>query len=197
MNTTEAIAEVRSSTKRPDKDTEALSAINQAISTCTMRDNWARDLVEDSITIDGTEYAQVIDISTLTTRFRKWKYLRPTSQRQFLVRADPTQIYSPSGSIQRNRYVQAGDNLTIVLANLDDSLEVGYYQYAPVLTESEGNNEHWMLDLMPYVIINFAKAAIFESIGDDASAKKFNDRYEEQFLIGRRDHVDMAVPQAM
>lgn len=186
MNTTEAIASVQTSTQRPDKDAEALEMINEAISVCTLRTDFSFDLVEDTLAIDATEYAQVVDISSLT-RFRKFEYLRPTSRVRFLVPTDAQRLYSPAGSVQKDRYVIAGTNLTVVLSQLDSSLEIGYFRYAPILTESSGNNTHWMLDRMPFTIVNYAKARIFESIGDDASAKRFMDKYEEQFLIASRD----------
>lgn len=196
MNTTEILALAKLSHKRPDKNEEALSALNEGLSICTMRARFARDLVEQQLDIDANEYSQTIDFSTEFTRFRIFKYLRPTSQRKFLEKSDSLSLFSPGGQIQRDKYFIGGTNLTFILSVLDTSLQVGFYQYAPILTESDGSNEYWMLDLMPFAIINYVKAEIFRSIGDDASAKLYMGKYDDQFEIGRRDFVDSAIVSA-
>lgn len=197
MNFSEAIEEVLSITKRPDKTDAAASQLNKAIALFTLKSNFKLDLVEATVAVDSTLFGDTVDITDWGfTRFRKFKYIKPTGKRYYLKFVDPEQIFTPSGEIQRNRFYVAGNNLTYTLTELAETLEVGYYQYAPVLTEVEDNNTHWMLDLMPYAVIEKAAAQVFKSIGDDTSARFYEASSMEFFLAARRDFEDLVADSA-
>lgn len=189
MDFTTAIAEVRNIVKRPDKQVEMAFQLNRAISFFTLKADFSKDLVESSLPIDPTLYGQTISLSTFP-RFRKLKYLKPTSARYYLTEIGIDKVLTPGESIQLNRYFIAGSDLTITLSKLDSSLEIGYYTYAPILTETSPNNTHWMLDIMPYAVIEKAASKIFQSIGDDASARLYEGSATEFFLAARRDFAD-------
>ena len=72
---------------------------------------------------------------------------------------------------------------------MSPTLEIGYYTYAPVLLAAE---THWMLDLMPYAIIDMATSRIFQMAGDETSAKFYNGTAMELFLTARRDFQDQS-----
>ena len=194
-NLTDAINEVISITKRADKRTEIISNINKAIAFWTLKADFARDLVEDTLTLDPNAYGQTLDLSLVLTRFRKFKFLRPTSRRYFLKPIDPTQIVGPNGSAQTDRYFVAGQNLTITQSQLDATLEIGYYQYAPILSES-GTLTHWMFDMMFWAVTERAASQIFKSIGDDSSATHYAATSLEFFLAARRDFADNVADSA-
>jgi hypothetical protein len=189
MNLTEAKEEVVGLTKRPEKEVEILSQLNRAISFYTLKVNWARDLVEDTLTLDPTLYGQTIDISGLA-RFRKVKYLRPTSQRIYLKTIGVDKVITPNGRVQPNRFFVGGQSLTITLGQLDSSLEIGYYTFAPTLNEVAPDNEYWMLDVMPWAIIDRAASHIFKGIGDETSAKQYLESSMEFFVAARKDFAD-------
>ncbi len=198
MNFSEAIEEVVGITKRPDKETEIASQLNKALAFYTLKANFAQDLVEVSLAIDSEEYGQSIDLADFedVVRFRKFKFIRPLAQRYYLKPIDPEHVLTPGGQIQKDRYYVAGNIVTFTLSALDTSLEVGYYQYAPILTEAEDNNTHWMLDKMPWAITERAAAQIFKMIGDDASSRFYDASSNEFFLAARRDFADSVADSA-
>lgn len=201
MNFNEAVAEVIAMTSRPDKATAISSAINAVLSLCTMKASFARDLVETTIAVDPTLYGDTIQFNNalptpLVTRFRKFKYVKASGVRNYLRQISPDQIFSPGNAIQRDIYYVGGDNFTYVLSDLTPTLEIGYYQYPEILTGTTGKNDHWMLELMPWTIIELAAARIFKSIGDDTSFRVYQATGDESFRINRADHEDSILAQA-
>ena len=199
MNFNEVVNEVIGITARPDKASAIATAVNAVISLCTMKASFARDLVETSIPISPTEYAGTFQFNNLQVpivhRFRKFKYVKAYGARGYLNVTTPDKVFVPGGVSQTDVYYLSGDSLTYILKNLVPSLEVGYYQYAPVLDVNK-NNIHWMLEVMPYTIIDLAAARIFRDIGDESSARIHQNDGEESFKANRQDHEDMAVPVA-
>ena len=199
MNFSEVVTEIIGITGRPDKATAIGVAINAAISLCTMKASFARDLVETSIPISPSEYTGTFQFNNLqvpvVTRFRKFKYVKAYGVKGYLNPTSPEKVFTPGGISQRNVYYLSGDSITYILQNTAPSLEIGYYQYAPVL-DANKNNTHWMLEVMPYTIIDLAAARIFRDIGDDASAARHQAAGDESFKVNRRDHEDIVVPVA-
>jgi hypothetical protein len=172
----EAVAEVVAITKRPDKEVEIKSNLNKAITFFVLKDTFQNDLVETSLPIDPLLLGQTIDISMSTPpllRIRKFDYIRPRGQRYCLEEIKPEQLFTPKGYIQPNRYYLAGNNLTFTLSVPDSFLEVGYFVYPPVLTTVTGSDRHWLLDNIPWAVIEWAASQTFQSIGDDASARYY------------------------
>ena len=199
MLMTEAVNEVLSITKRPDKRVEIISNINKAMSFFTMKADFSRDMLELSVPIAANSYGESIDLTDPLlgfVRFRKIKFVKPRSQRYYLTQIDPTDVFTPGGTVQTNRFYVAGQSLTYTLSICDSFLEVGYYQYAPILSETTGADAHWMLDLIPWAITERAAAQIFKSIGDDTSARFYENSSMEMFLTARRDFADQVANDA-
>lgn len=189
MNFTEAVDEVINITSRPDKRAEASRQLNRALSLFTLKASFKKDLVETSLSIDPTLYGQSVSIASFAN-FRKFKYIRPTSRRYYLTEVDATQVFGPNGMLQPDRYFVASSTLLITQSQLDSSLQVGYYTYAPVLTEVAPNNTHWMLDMIPYALIEKAASKIFQQIGDDTSSRAYDQSSAELFIAARKDIED-------
>ncbi len=195
MTLVEAIEEVILITKRADKRAEITSNINKAIAFWTLKADFARDLVEDTLTLDADAYSQAIDLSLVLTRFRKFKFIRPTSRNYFFHSIDPTQIIGPNNRVQTDRYYVVGQTLNITQSQLDSTAEIGYYQYAPLLSEG-GTEAHWMLDMMPWAVTERAASQIFKAIGDEASSTHYAATSMEFFLAARRDFADNVADSA-
>lgn len=192
MTLVEAIEEVISITKRADKRAEITSNINKALLHFTLKSNFAKDLVETSIPFDSDSYAQSIDLTALVTpltRFRKWKYLRPTSRSYFLKFRDPLQVVGPNGNVQTDVFYMTGDTLIAALSQLDATCEIGYYTYPPILSET-GTTAHWMLTMVPWMVTERAASQTFKSIGDDSSAVFYEKSSNELFFAARNDFED-------
>ena len=185
MNFSEVVAEVIRVTKRPDKNADIEVAVNKAITYCTLLGNFRADLVEASLPIDPTIYGDTISITSLT-RFRKFTYVKPTAKLYYLTPINEAQVFTPQNVMQPNRYYRAGSTITYTLSELSPSLEVGYLTY-PLVLDSVTNTAHWMLDSIPYAIIDMAAAYVFAGIGDDSSANKHEKSGLEMFKALRRD----------
>lgn len=179
MNFTEAVAEVLTITKRPDKTADAQLAVNAAISFFTLKGSFSQDLVESTIAIDPAEYGDTISISSLT-RFRRFKYVKAPGVLSYLKYLDSDKVFTPSSQMQKNCYYLAGTNMTYILSALAASLEIGYYQYPAVLS---GTNTHWLLDISPYTIIDKAAARVFKQVGDDASFRLYEATAMDSFKV--------------
>lgn len=191
MNFTEAVTAVMDVVKRPDKLAEIKSAVNAMLAECTIKASFANDLVETTIPVDATLYGDTITFNNLVvpvvTRFRKFKYVKPTAVLRYLQPISANKIFTPSGIMQPDTYYVAGNSLTYTLKELTSALEVGYYQYAPILSDLD---EHWMLDVMPWTIIDLASARVFKTIGDDNSFRTYLSTGTESYKMFRNDLED-------
>lgn len=190
MNFSEVVNEVLSLTKRPDKVTQAENAVNSRLARCILKGEFSHDLVETTIPIDDTLYAQLVDLSTLAsplTRFRKWKYLKQPGALKYLEPGDVSNVFRPGGYTQSDIFYMIGSTLNIITSSLSSTLEVGYYQYAPAL---KNNETHWLLDICPYAIINLATGELFNSMGDVGASKYYIASGEDLFQTLVRDMRD-------
>lgn len=187
MDFSEVVAQVLDITKRPDKQTQTEVAVNAAITEFLTRNSFSQDLVEATVAISNTEYSNTVDLSTETTRFRKFKYVKLEGLLSYLKPIAHENVFSPSGYMQKDVYYITGRTLTTIQAYLASNLEVGYYQYPATLS---GTDNHWLLDLNPYCVIDKAASRIFKTIGDDNSFKTHLAMAEEQYKTVVRDLVD-------
>lgn len=186
MNFSEVVAEVIRITKRPDKTADIGIAINKALTYCTLKGSFDRDTVEASLPVtDPLAYGGTLDISTFT-RFRRFTYIKPTAKKYYLQPLAADKIFTPKNNMQPNKYYIVGQTLTYTLSELTTVLEVGYLTY-PLTVDASVNTTHWMMDMMPYAIIDLAAAYVFAGIGDDASANKHQVFGMEQYLTLRKD----------
>jgi len=177
MNFSEAVTEVLSIVKRPDKALVAARELNAAILFCCTNAEFARDLVEMSIPIDAASYAQNLDLTDtdLFTRFRKFKAMKAPGINGYLGQLEPDKIFT-KGIELLNKFYVAGNQVNFKLCALSDTINVSYYQYPPILF---GVDTFWLLDLQPYMLIDRAAAKILRTIGDDKSA----DRHDADFRL--------------
>ena len=185
MNVAEAVSNILILTSRPDKSVEALKALNYAIQFCTLKGEFGRDKVEATLVIPSTTYGGTVSLASLT-RFRRFTYVKPTGVLYYLTKLDGEKIFTPKNSMQPNVYYVAGTSLTYTLSALSPSLEISYLTY-PLTLDTVTNTTHWMLDIMPFAIIDIAASRIFQDIGDEASATRFKGSGIEMYDIMRRD----------
>lgn len=165
MNFGEAADYLASRIKRPDKVSNAESAINRAISVFATS-NFYHDMVEPpSIALVAQSYVQAIDITASPfTRFRKIKYLRPTGYRKYITWRDPAKIFDQGGCEAFDVWYRGGNYIRFKLSNLQPSLEVGYYQYHLPMTAPE--DVDWMLNEIWPAVEAYALAELQQDIGN-------------------------------
>jgi len=185
MTFNEVLAAVILLTKRPDKEARTIIAINKAISYLTILGDFPKDTVEASFAIDATLYGDTVSLASLT-RFRKFNYVKPTGVKYYLEYMPGEKIFTPGGSTQLNKYYLAGTSMTYTMAALAATLEISYLTYPPVLDQVTLPT-YWMLDEMPYPVIDLAAAEIFKEVGDDASSARHKAEGMEFYNTVRRD----------
>ena len=183
----EVLTEVLRITARPDKEAAASLAINKAISYFSIKGDFPADLVEATLAVSPTLYGDTISLTPLLN-FRKFKYVKPTGVRYYLLPIGEDKVFTPSGVIQTDRYYLAGTSMTYTLSALTPSLEVGYLTY-PSLLDKSVHTTHWMLDIIPYAIIDKACADLFITVGDESSARAHLSQAMEQYRMFQADLV--------
>ena len=167
MDFLEAVDAVIEITSRPDKEPVIKNAINATISFLTMKVDFFEDLVEQSLSVDPTLYGQSVSLTTLT-RFKKFKYIKRTGARNYITPIGADKLLTPLNQIQPNRYYLGGQTLTFTVDTLTPTLEIGYYQYPALLTAT--NKNHFLLDKVPFAVIDLAAARIFQHMENQAAA---------------------------
>jgi hypothetical protein len=184
MDFTQAVSEVVDIIKRPDLINKARREVNSAISFYTLDNEFKRDYKEQAITLDGQEYTQQFLLSVMT-RFRKFHYLKRGGTKKYLSLFSDAEM--KAGCTDRDKYYIAGTAVNISLAALAATLDVGYFMYPPVLTDSSLNRDHWLLEVAPYLIIDRAAAVTFRNIGDEKSMQAYAASAKEAYLAMRKD----------
>lgn len=185
-------------TKRPEKrDEQIQDAINAAIEYATTQGDFSADLVESSVAISSSVYAQSLVIADVMPRFRKVKYLRPINYRRYLTHRDPTKIFEErrdSIGFKRDGYqavdiwYRAGANIVFSLSNLQTSMLYGYFAYPAFLTDDA--DTHWMLDQVRTCIHDLACWRVFEQIGDKEEASRFFGMGQKLLVAHKSDLTD-------
>lgn len=184
MNFTEAVTEVVSITKRPDKQKDIEREVNKAINFYCIEANFARDRDEITLPLDANLFAQSVALSQFT-RFRKVEALYLPYSKDPLTETDPAKIVSACGKDLLDVFYVGGDNLHIKQSQQAASVRVSYFKYSPVLT---GTDTFWLLDVSPYMIIDKAASAIFFNIGDDTSGRFHKVAADEAYISAKRDY---------
>ena len=184
MNFTEVVNEVITTTKRPTLINTIRRKVNGAINFYSLDCDFSRDLYEQLVSIDAAEYTQSVALSTLT-RFRKFKYIKRAGTNRHLKLLSDCELFSTCD--KRGRYYIAGSVVNLYMDTLASSLDVGFYQYPPVLTDAVTNRTHWMLDVNPFMIIERACADIFRDIGDEKSMQIAMIAARDYYLAFRAD----------
>lgn len=166
MNFTEIVAEVVAATKRPDKILAARREVNMAVNFFSSNQNFSRDLYEQLLSITSTEYTQTILFADLT-RFRKVKYIKRGGTREYLKLLTVSEMSTVC--YNQDKYYIAGAGINISMLKLAATLDIGYYQYPPTLTDAAP--DFWLLEQGWPMVFNRAVAKVFADIGDDNSAK--------------------------
>lgn len=184
MNFTQVVDAVVDITKRPDKRTAIEREVNSAINFCTIEGNFARDIIEDVYSIDPSQYAQSLPLTTFT-RWRKFAYIKMPTAKHYIDPVDPSKLFEKNQE-RKDVYYVVGDGIKFRLCRLSSSLYIGHFTYPPVLTDANPN--YWLLDVSPYMIIAKAAQAIFSEVGNSTEASAQGGIFATMFLSAQRDY---------
>lgn len=182
MNFTEVVDYVVSITGRPDKRAAIQKAVNHRMALLSSVGDFARDLNEVLVDTQGKDYAFSLPLSTFT-RFRKFKAIKPANRNLYLAPASPDTIFIKGKEVLDSYYV-AGDQVNIRLAAMSPGILAAWFMHPGVLS---GTDTNWMLETVPYVIIDGAAASVFKEIGDDQSFRIQEELYRTGAEAAIRD----------
>ncbi len=181
---TEVLAEILAITKRPDKVNAIRLKINSAISFYSLDNEFAQDFREEIVAIDPLEYTQAIALSTLT-RPRKIKYIKRTGTNRHLTKLSDGELFKDCAHV--DKWYIVGTDINIYTSVLCAGMDVGYYQYPPILTGTGLLNSYWLLDVAPWMIIDRVCSEIFRDIGEDKSSASHRQSAAEHYIAARKD----------
>lgn len=212
MNFGELLEEVLDSTVRPDRERQAKRSINSVVRTMSLSGDHWRDLREEILS-ERQDYQQQVGQEVknlaLPNRFRKVSYIRRDSPilhpatgavgggqlsggfqaalEYNLIR--PNQI-KQEGRILQNTYYLSGSSILLNQAVVDEVLFWGYYEYPVRMTAP--NDENWITNLMPDLVIDWASQFLMASLGDKDRAAGFGALQNLQLSVfmddALRDH---------
>lgn len=184
----DAVIEVVQSSKRPDKINVARRKVNEAITFYCLDNEFSRDFKEQTVVIDPNQFTQAIPISTLE-RFRREKYIKRTGTRGVLSVVKDSDIFNFLHNYNLcNSYYIVGDNINISMTVKAANIDIGYFQYPPILNET-GINSFWLLDVNPWMIIDRALSEMFRDIGDEKSSREHAITARDSYMAFRKDQL--------
>lgn len=184
MNFSQVCQEVMSVVKRPDKLPDIRREVNAAILHFCTDQNWAYDRAESAIPINSAEYTQAVALSSLT-RFRKVWYIKRGGTKDYLRKTNTVELFANRCTDTRDTWYQVGTNINVSLKALASTLDIGYYQFPPLLTDASGS--FWMLDHLPYMVIDRVISKIFVDIGNNDEANIHEARALAAYASARMD----------
>lgn len=187
MTFDEAVDAVLLKIDRPDKSEEAVLAVNQAIHFCTIEGNFFRDLIEvASVTHTSNEENTVHNIALADLPlFRKVVYLKPANEGRSLDHLDPSAITNKNNMSRCNVYYLNGSTILAKTKHAVTEFDIGYMAYPAVLASGDS---HWMLDVSPYMIINYAAYVVYTQVGNTKEADRHFSLFLTTMEAAKRDY---------
>lgn len=186
MNFTEVVAQVLDVVKRPDKLTTIRREVNSAIAIFAQDGDWNKCFSEALVAINPAEYTQAVAMTEFV-RHRKFKYIRRAGTNQYLKKLDFDNL-AKSNCDMNDKYYIAGTNLNISMVSYAQNLDVGYFQYPPILTDAAP--DYWLLEGAWPAVFNRATSKTFNDIGDAANAAMY-ERHAVAAWLGFRDNTHL------
>lgn len=184
MNFAEAAEAVVNATKRPEKINSIYMKLNSAISFYSLDNKFQRDFEEVLLSTNAQLYKQPLLLSLLP-RFRHFRYIKKAGTRNFITSLNDADLFRKNEC--PDKYYIAGDYFHIYSSSLISGIDVGYYKYPPLLSVAQNNQNYWLLDVAPFMIIDRASAEIFRDVGDEKSLQAHMGSARDYYLAARKD----------
>lgn len=185
MTFSEALEELMTILKKPEKRNQAKRELNAAMSFYSLDSNFKRDYAEVSPALDVSLLTQSVALTNFPN-FRKFHYIKRGGTKNFLKILPDSELFNPNCDM-RNRYYVVGNNLNINMDNTAATIDVGYFKFPPILTGAINEDPYWMLDVSPFMIIDRAASAVFRAAGDDQDFKSYAMSARDSYLAFRKD----------
>lgn len=179
------VTEVYNLTKRPDKVTETISALKNAILKRHTQDFWSKDIVETGIVFSApASTVQSLAYKTLFPLWRAVSYIQPLDGSTFIPSGDQLEEINPRFAVddydvyKNGVWYEAGQVIQIRTLSAFQYYGIGYYQFPDI--SSTVPNTTWIMADYPYSLIYEAAAIIFKGIGFIDQEKSMRELSGEQ-----------------
>lgn len=191
MTLNELIAEVYTITGRPDRIAETRSAVKAATLKMHQSDYYYKDMYENGIAFDSSEFYQQLEYRTLIPRWRAAKYLRKydsvgMAAGRFLDLVPPEMVLDDYKLERSDIYYIAGAHLNIKSSSKEQYYLLGCY-LNPDITDAGFSS--WIADDHPFAIIYDAAASVFKAIGKDGENSLYRELVAEQLTLLKISNV--------
>lgn len=189
-NLSDLLDDVAEITRRPDARARAVLATNQIITDVINNARYGEDLIEVTINNPGTDLSATIALTSpnIEESVRAIAYVKTDSSELPLDPVTPKNAltFAAQGQCLTGCYYRSGSNL-IVFANKGWShIRLGYYQVLQRLSETAGNDTHWLLDQEYQMIFTGVIARVFKATGDDTSGQEYEQLFRDMRSTFRR-----------
>ena len=181
------VADVMALTNRPDLVNETNLAVRAATLKAHQKDDWIRDLQEDSIEFTTANYYQTFEYKTVFPLWRKPSYIRNYDNTantggpgKFLTYITPDKVIDGYGYNRLDVFYVAGSNIQIRTKCENQFFLLGYYANPDVTPLGFSS---WIADEFPFAITYEAVAIIFKTVGLDEQVAVYRDMVTEQLQL--------------
>lgn len=178
------VSDVMTITNRPDLVNETNMAVRAATLKMHQKDDWIKDLQEQSITFTAADYYQTLDYKSLFPLWRKPKYIRKLDSTgtpgKFLEYMTPERALDAYGYSRTDVFYIAGSSVQIRTPDQCQYFLVGYYTNPDVTVDGYSS---WIANDHPFAIIYEASAIIFKTIGHDEQVPIYRDMVNDQIQM--------------
>lgn len=181
--------DVQEITRRPDARARTAIACNDIISEVCSKAKYGEDLIETTIANPGDILSATISLNFVDLPVvRAIEYVSIANQGA-LNFVSPRNALDRINNCDAGVYYRSGSNLIVQARAGWLELRFGYWRAMPVLTESTGNDQHWLLDTEYAMVKNGVIGRVFAATGDDTSGNKYESLYRDHLLNFRRSRT--------
>lgn len=175
MTLSQLLSDVVEITKRPDARARSLLALNTIITEILTDYDYPEDLIEETV-VYAADSGQVVVPSPTVHPIRSivWLQIQGMNLAQTTIR----EMSKLRDCLPMNVFYRSGKSLVINTSwDRFSEFRIGYYPTPPHLSETVGEDEHWLLDQYPTLLLNGTVARVFQATGDEDSAAYYESLY--------------------
>jgi len=183
---TDLCADVYTITNRPDLVNETKLAVKAATLKMHQSDYYYRDLLEQGIAFDTSDYTQQFDIYSVFPNYRALKYIRrydnssTGAAKEFFEILTPTAILDAYGNDRTGVAYVAGTVVNIKSFYQFQYALIGIYTNPDITDDGYSS---WIADTSKYAIVFEAARVVFKQIGFDEQSTTFQALVAEQVAM--------------
>lgn len=194
-NLTNLVDDVITMSKRPDARARAVIICNNIIAEITSKANYGEDLVEVTVANPGPDMSAAIAFSDISPiPIRAFEYVKTDTSSKPLKAITPRNALDAVDCAYAGVFYRSGTNLIVKAETNWTELRIGFWRGMGRLTETSGQDTHWLLDTEYDLVYMGTLARLFRATGDDDSANQHEPIYRDalqSFRLKRADSEEL------